>query len=198
MKNLTKSLLATLMLIGLFSTNVFAAVDCTGFKVKYNPETIVWHGSYPSGEYKRCKMFNESGATWLYTDERSGEIRYQNQKWDGVRRYKGADNSSANSIQAPVQKVEVVAKKTKGQKASENFGLYVAIINFGYGDGIDKIYAFCKSLECTDKTWMSVRNHIESLSMKQIRVLAKKKANSSSFAEFIEEINNKHALLDKN
>ncbi|SMN16717.1 hypothetical protein CRYPA_428 [uncultured Candidatus Thioglobus sp.] len=173
MKNLTKGSFVTLMLIGLFSTNTFAAVDCTGFKVKYNPETIVWQGGLPSGELGRCQDFNKSGATWSYVDERSGEIRYQNQKWDGVRRYEGADNSSVSSIQASIPKVEIVAKKSNGQDLSESFGFYIVLEKYGMKNGLNKIKLFFASYGGRKENHNDVISYLSNVSWATIQYGAK-------------------------
>ena len=106
MKNLTKSLLATLMLIG-FSTNVFAVVDCEGLERKNRLNGQLTRANLGS-EYHQCRVFNDKGYTWDFVSK-EGQVRYQNQQWNGIIEYKEGDNYYSRLNGDSVQKV---VKKT--------------------------------------------------------------------------------------
>ncbi len=107
MKKITKSLLATLMLM-VFSFNAFAVVDCEGLsttkKATYKARSFAELNkelNSKSSEYSRCLKFNRNypNANWDYVDKITGMKRIQGEQWDGVPRHKDIGNSSSNSYQ---------------------------------------------------------------------------------------------------
>ena len=99
MKVVTK-VLATLMLVGLFSTTTFAWVDCfglQGYKTGY--------GNFDNDK-DQCEKFQllygNTDRDWV--SKKTGIIRYANTEWNGVNEYRGDRNLSVQHQPKPVQK----------------------------------------------------------------------------------------------
>ncbi len=138
MKNLTKSLLVTLILM-VFSFNAFAVVDCEGLsttkKATYEARSFAEFNkelNSKSSEYLRCLKFNRNypNANWDYVDKITGMKRIQGEQWDGVPRHKDIGNSSSNSYQkSKVEKLmtmDEIRAYGMGERQQTNADILVA------------------------------------------------------------------------
>ena len=131
MHNLTKSLLATLMLIiGLtFSGSSFAWVDCSGLQ-GYKSDYGNW--DHDKGQcLKFQSLYGNTDRDWV--SKTTGIMRRANVEWDGVVRYKNSRrNSSANSYQAPAR--QVVKKINRAAMPQTKIQKVLTYLNFYQGD----------------------------------------------------------------
>jgi TPR repeat protein len=145
--------LTVLALAGL-GASALAVVDCEGLK-EYNGKSGKGFSKYMQGpsSYDQCITFNKRGYSWDYVDKITGEIRYQNEQWDGIRRYKDGKKQYSSYSGGSNEKLSPEARQEK--RACENsdsykrqtqiFNCFQLAIKYEKGKGVSRNKA--KALE---------------------------------------------------
>jgi hypothetical protein len=137
----------TVLTLTSFTINVLAVVDCEGLK-EYNGKSGKGFSKYMQGpsSYDQCITFNKRGYSWDYVDKITGEIRYQNQQWDGIRKYKGDKKKHSSHSNNDNEKLSPKAKQEKRicenddsyQRQTRIFNCFQLAIKYEKGKGVRK------------------------------------------------------------
>lgn len=177
MKNLIKSLLAALMLVGFgFSSTVYAQVDCRGLSDSIEYDTF-------TSLQERCDLHNFRNSFGNFVDEKTDIMRLEGVAWDGIQRY------GRNSVEP--KKVVKNIMKSPGQFLSEKYGFYAVILEYGVEEGLQKILAYGNNVRGWERknfnTFSSIDKYFNSISRNEIKVGAEKFSVRADIKKFLDK-----------